>query len=319
MDMSKTTAHSTSALANERPDIHEVTAILSSYSVLEDRLYLEIIAWLSIAWLFAQLQRYIARDLNAGCWYVWDAFGLAFVSLLAQRQKWALACVFTSSFFVWTRLPGRPLDNFRLPSFGTFLKTSAKRCPVNSKTAETVDAQPDCIVCWSSDDMPVLLPCNHFICRDCLTAMRDHQQTHCPMCRHRLFHVNDGIQVAVHKAVTAALAGGLTLKGLRVVLQLWHGQYWDALTSGVTYPLELYCFKLLHLAILTHGVDWWRIGLFRYLLPFPLPETRFGRSAWPAAIFVVFFAVGILATLAEVGELDLIEEKVVHRRPFPEF
>ena len=109
---------------------------------------------------------------------------------------------------------------------------------MNPKIADPADSQSECIVCWSSGDMPAFLPCNHSICRDCLTAMRDRQQTHCPMCRYRLFHINDGIPLAMHKAVAA---------------------------------------------------------------------------------FVFLFVVGILATLQRVGELDLVQEKVVHRKPFPQF
>jgi hypothetical protein len=61
------------------------------------------------------------------------------------------------------------------------------------------------------------------------------------MCRYRLFHVNEGMQVAIHKASAAALAGMLAAKALHFILQLWHGQYWDAFTSNVTYPLESWC------------------------------------------------------------------------------
>ena len=158
--MAETTAHGTT---DEEPYIHEFTAIYGSYHVLGDRLYLYIIALLSVVWLYAQWRRYTTRDLNAGCWYVWDALGLTVTAVLAQQKKWALACVFTASFFLWTRLPGSPFDSFRLPSFGRFLDTSTK---ASSKIAEAVDSQPECIVCWSSDDIPAVLPCNHLICRD---------------------------------------------------------------------------------------------------------------------------------------------------------
>ena len=319
MDMAETTAHGTTGHTNEEPYIHEFTAIYGSYHVLGDRLYLYIVALLSAVWLYAQWRRYTTRDLNAGCWYVWDALGLTVTAVLAQQKKWALACVFTASFFLWTRLPGSPFDSFRLPSFGKFLDTSTKRSTANSKVTEAVDSQPECIVCWSSDDIPAVLPCNHLICRDCLTAMKDRQQTHCPMCRLRLFHVNDGIKVAIHKAAAAALAGRLAAKGIHLVLQLWHGQYWDVFTAGITYPLELCCFHAIHVATQKHGLNWWRGGLFKYLLVIPLPETRFGRSVWPAAVFVLLYAVGILATLEKVGELDLVLDKVVHRRPVPGF
>jgi hypothetical protein len=317
MEMSEeTTALSTTVGIDEEPHIYEFTAIYGSYHILSDRLYLYIVTLLSAVWLFAQWRGHVARDLNAGCWYGWDALGLASVVLLGHKRKWALACVFTSSYFVWTRLPGSPFDSFSLPSFGTFLKASTQ---ANSKVAEAADSQPECIVCWSSDEIPALLPCNHMICSDCLTAMKDRQQTHCPMCRLRLFHVNDGIQVAIHKAAAAALGGKLTAKGIHLILQLWHGQYWEIFTSGITYLLELCCFHALRVATQKHGINWWRVGLFGYLLAIPLPETRFGRSVWPAVVFVLLYVVGILVTLEKVGELDLVMDKVVHRKPLPRF
>ena len=315
MGMSDTTAHGTAGRTDEEPYIHEFTAIYGSYYVLGDRLYLYIIALLSTAWILAQRRRYTTRDLNAGCWYGWDALGLALVTILCQQQRWALACVFTSSFFVWTRLPGSPFDTFQLPSFGKFMGTATK---ANSTiAAAATDSQPDCIVCWSSDEIPAVLPCNHMICRNCLTAMKDRQQTHCPMCRLRLFHANDGMQVAIHKAAVAALAGKLTAKGIHLILQLWHGQYWDAGREGIYYPMELCSFHAVHVATQKHGLNWWRGGLFKYLLGLPLPETRFGRSVWPAVLFVHLYAVSILTSLEKVGELDIVLDKVVHRRPMP--
>ena len=93
MDMAETTAHGTTGHTNEEPYIHEFTAIYGSYHVLGDRLYLYIVALLSAVWLYAQWRRYTTRDLNAGCWYVWDALGLTITAVLSQQQKWALACV----------------------------------------------------------------------------------------------------------------------------------------------------------------------------------------------------------------------------------
>lgn len=320
MDALENTAHSTSASTDEEPPhIYEFTAIYGSYYVLSDRLYLYIITLLSAAWLFAQLSRYVARDLNAGCWYAWDAFGLVMVALVGQKQQWALACIFTASFFVWTRLPSSPFDSLRLRSFNAFLETSTRRSTANSKISEAADSQPDCIVCWSSDETPATLPCNHLICRDCLTSMRDHRQTQCPMCRYQLFHVNEGMQVVIHKASAAALAGMLAAKAPHLVLQLWHGQYWDAFTSSVTYPLESWCFQILRTATLANGLDWWRVGLFGYLLPIPALQVHLGRSAWPAAVFAFLCTAIALSALIDIGELDLVLDKVVHRNPLPEF
>jgi hypothetical protein len=142
MEMSENTAHGTTVGADEQPQMYEFTAIYGSYHILGDRLYLCIIGLLSAAWLSAQWRRHVAQDLNAGCWYGWDALGLVVVALLGQKQKWALACVFTSSYFVWTRLPGSPFDSFRLPSFGAFLDTATK---VNSKIAKAATVSPSAL------------------------------------------------------------------------------------------------------------------------------------------------------------------------------
>jgi hypothetical protein len=312
-------ARSTAESAKDQSHPREITTI-ESFHIIQDRLRLHIITALSLLWLSAQLQRYIARNPNAGCWYGWDALALAAVAFFVQQKQHAIACVFTSAYFVWTRLPGSPFNDLHLPSFNTFLETTSKQraddiADRRGDRAALEDA-PVCLVCWSSDEKPLSLPCSHFMCRECLSTMKDRRQTCCPLCRRPLFHNNDGLRCAVHKAVVAALAARLTTSGIYLLLQLWHGQYWDVAQSAVTYLPQFYCFRVLHIVLQTQDVEWWQFGVFDYLMPLPVPDGRVWRSVWPPVIFTLCFSVGVSGGLRNIENLDLIVERVVHQEPF---
>ena len=314
----RTSAAGNTAEAIQR--LREIVAVETSH-IIQDKLRLYIIAALSLLWLSAQLQRYIARNPNAGCWYGWDALALAAVAFFGQQNRYAAACVFSSAYFVWTRLPGSPFNDSHLPSFGAFLETTSEQHAdgvANLGTADTahkLDA-PACLVCWSSDEKPVALPCNHFMCQECLATMKGRRQTCCPLCRRTLFHNNDGVRCAVHKAVVATFAARLTASGIVLFLQLWHGQYWEVAKSAVIYLPQFYCFRVLHIVLQTQGVEWWQFGIFDYLMPLPLPDGRFWRSVWPPVIFTLLFSVGVSGDLRNIEKLDLIVERVVYREPF---
>ena len=120
----RTSAAGNTAEAIQR--LREIVAVETSH-IIQDKLRLYIIAALSLLWLSAQLQRYIARNPNAGCWYGWDALALPAVAFLCQQKQLAIACIFTSAYFVWTRLPGSPFNDLHLPSFTTFLETTSSQ------------------------------------------------------------------------------------------------------------------------------------------------------------------------------------------------
>jgi hypothetical protein len=298
--------------------LRKIAAVETSH-IIQDKLRLYIIAALSLLWLSAQLQRYIARNLNAGCWYGWDALALAAVACFIQQEQHAIACVFTSAYFVWTRLPGSPFNDLHLPSFNTFLETTSEQHAdgiAARGAANKLEDAPACLVCWSSDERPLSLPCSHFMCRECLSTMKDRRQTCCPFCRLPLFHNNDELRCAVHKAVVAALAARLATSGMYLLLQLWHGKYWEVAQSTVTYLPQFYCFRVLQIVVQTQEVEWWQFGMFDYLMPLPVPDGRFWRSVWPPVIFTLLFSMGVLGGLRNIEKLDLIVERVVHQEPF---
>lgn len=320
--MASTTDHRSSLGTLGEDGIRRITT-MESYRIIETEMYPYILAILSLIWLSAQLPRK-SKHLNAGCWFGWDALGFAVVAYLAQQKRWAVACIFTASFFVWTRLPGSPLNDFRLPSFEVFLKNSLNK-PTSAATAQkpsqatnTTEQQPEpaCIVCWSSDEKPATLPCNHLICHDCLTTMKTRRQTCCPLCRLMLFHNNDSLRCTIHKAAVAAFAARLTINGIYLILQLRHGLYWDVSKSALTYLPQFYCFRALYIVAATQGVEWWQFGLFDYLLPIPLPESRFARSVWPAFIAAILFSFGVFNELQRIRGVDLVVWRVVHDEPF---
>jgi hypothetical protein len=309
-------AQSTAEAIQDPFRLRGIAAVETSH-IIQDKLRLCIIAALSLLWLSAQLQRYIGRNSNAGCWYGWDALALAAVAVLSQQNQYAVACVFTSAYFVWTRLPGSPFNDLHLPSFSAFLEaTSEQREDGIGAAKAALEDAPACLVCWSSDKRPVQLPCNHSMCRECLSTMKGRRQTCCPLCRRPLFHNNDGLRCAVHKAVVAALAARLTASGICFFLQLWQGQYWEVAQSTVTYLPQFYCFRVLLIVLQTQGVEWWQFGMFDYLMPLPVPDGQFWRSVWPPVVFALLFAMGVSGGLRNIEKLDLFVERVVHREPF---
>ena len=317
------TASSTTKSIPEPTRPQELITLQSSY-MLQDEMRVYIVAILSLVWLSAQIRRCIEKDLNADCWYGWDALGLAVMAFLGQQQRWAVACIFSAFFLVWTRLPGSPFNDFHLPSFGAFLETASEPrtdSAVNQEATESAEKTEEtsaCLVCWSSGESTIVLPCKHLICSDCLVTMKDRRQTCCPMCRRLLFHNNDGLRCAIHKAVVATLAARLTANGILYILQLRHGQHWEVFKSAVTYLPQFYCFRILHDVTSTQGVEWWQFGMFDYLMPIPVPEGRFWRSVWPPLVFTVLFIMGVFSNLWKIGKLDLVVERVVHQWPYTE-
>ncbi|KAM0714780.1 hypothetical protein Q7P37_009244 [Cladosporium fusiforme] len=311
-------AHSTAEATGDTLRTGEVITIESSH-IIKDELRLYIIATLSLLWLSAQLQRYIARDPNAGCWYGWDALALVVVAFFSQQKHYAIACVFTSAYFVWTRLPGSPFNDMHLPSFRVFLGMTSEQHaedianPENTNATDSLEDAPTCLVCWSSEDRPVALPCNHLICRECLTTMKGRRQTCCPFCRRPLFHDNDWVRCAIHKAVVATLSAKVTATGIYLFLRLWHRHYWEVAQSAITYLPQFYCFRILHIVLQTQGVEWWQFGMFDYLMPLPVPDGQFWRSVWPPVIFTLLFSMGVSGVLYKIKTLDLIVERVAHQ------
>lgn len=321
------------ALATKGPSGYDQYTKIESYRILETKFYPYILTLLTLIWLTAQYPRY-KRHLNAGCWYGWDAMGVAVVGVLCQRKKWAAACVFTSAFFVWTRLPGSPLgDHLRLPSFGAFLRNAQKQqggetssARKSSRQTEEAEARGDegdeagkedededeatCLVCWSSETPPLQLPCAHLLCADCLTTMSSHRQTCCPLCQHQLYHANTLIPTAIHKLAVSALAARQISNALIHALQLYHGLYWDVLKASITYLPQFHGFWGLYVVTQRKGVEWWQYGLFDYLLPMPwVSETRFARGVWPAVGFAVLFLFNIWGDLRRVAVLELVAQR----------
>jgi hypothetical protein len=322
--VTKITASAARSTANAIEDpfrLRKIVTIDTSY-ILQDKSRFYIIAALTLWWLSTQVRRYTARDLNAGCWYGWDALGMAAVAFFCGRKQLALACIFTPAYFIWTRLPGSLFNDLHLPSFSTFLETTSGQHTNDvaiqgpDDTANVPEDAPACLVCWSSDMRPIALPCNHFMCQECLTTMRTRRQTCCPLCHHPLFHDNSGLRCATHKAVVATLAARLTATGIQHVLQLWHGQYWDVAKSAATDLPQLYCFQALRIVVQTQGVEWWQFGMFDYLMPLPVPDARFWKSVWPPVVFTLLFSVNVYGVLRDIEKLDLMVDRVVHQELF---
>lgn len=236
--------------------------------------------------------------------------------MLGQRQLWAEAVVFTAAFFTWTRLPGSPFDDFWPPSFGALSWGSALHderatpptTPPTTAPRRPQTIRPDRIVCWSSDEMPMLLPCDHPVCRDCLVELRGHEQPYCPLCRRLvLFRINDSYQAAVHETVPSIYAADSAANLVLIILLLWQQLYWNLFLCVGNLALHHLVFpRIMQLNAAAYGVRWWRLGVFRYLLVWPVPNWRFLDSVWVAGVLALVFADSSRVGLGRIGELDVV-------------
>lgn len=56
----------------------------------------------------------------------------------------------------------------------------------NNEDKKITKEDATCPICQDIFDVPILLPCNHRICEDCLMGIVDHANIECPFCRRRL-------------------------------------------------------------------------------------------------------------------------------------
>lgn len=86
----------------------------------------------------------------------------------------------------------------------------------------------ECVVCWTSDENPLRLPCSHLVCSDCLTRLRDSQRSTCPYCSTPLFTLKNNKHL-LHQLAVATSAAHLAICLTEAALKVAHRQYFGAL------------------------------------------------------------------------------------------
>jgi hypothetical protein len=70
--------------------------LISTHDILSHNLYAHVLVVLTLVWLSAQKKRFWNRDLNAGCWWLWDALGAISTISLCESRQWLMACLLTA-------------------------------------------------------------------------------------------------------------------------------------------------------------------------------------------------------------------------------
>jgi len=92
------------------------------------------------------------------------------------------------------------------------------------------EPEKDCIVCWTSDETPLRLPCSHLVCSSCLYRLRDSSRYTCPYCSTALFNLKSNKKALLHQAAVAASAAHLAICLVEAALKIAQRQYFGALS-----------------------------------------------------------------------------------------
>lgn len=230
-----------------------------TFSILNTLLYRHFIAVLVVVWSVV-LRR---KPREHGTKFKW-VDGLAAVLCVASvlRGDMVTAIGVMAGYAAWAMLADRPWNGKGgLPDFETFMKGLEPAGNENTqgsgtheaKTNATIPAaepdaeaeaalltrieanlglpekksQEDCVVCWSSDDSPLRLPCSHLVCFDCLTRLKDANRYTCPFCRRPLYTLATN-KVTLFQLVSATSGAQLVLALILAALRIAHGRYWGA-------------------------------------------------------------------------------------------
>jgi hypothetical protein len=160
------------------------------------------------------------------CGGLLDALGLL-AALTCAHEGWTVTAItLTVAYAVWVK---ESLKYCHLPDFATF-SARLEPSPPAPKVSEE-DEDPSCLVCWSSEDTLLQLPCHedHRVCRDCLPQLSKANQYICPLCRKALFLYRSSIyRSCLWYVASATNVLRITLVLIELALQLHMGYYGTA-------------------------------------------------------------------------------------------
>jgi hypothetical protein len=162
-----------------------------------------------------------------------DSAGMLVVFALVFHNQMVLGIGLSVAYYTWAahlrRLPWRDTaTGGRLPNYENFL---ANLRPVDyaARKQESVEEEQedgDCLVCWSSDEVALELPCkrNHLICPDCLARLHESHRYQCPICRLPLYTMKN-IKTMLLELIIASLGAIFALALIETALAIYKGTY----------------------------------------------------------------------------------------------
>lgn len=86
--------------------------------------------------------------------------------------------------------------------------------------------EEECVICWTSDDTPLRLPCSHLVCEGCLARLRDANRYTCPYCSTTLFKPQKNKNKHLLYQLAVASSGAhLAVVVIEAALKMVHRRY----------------------------------------------------------------------------------------------
>jgi hypothetical protein len=283
-------------------------------------------AFLVLVWTFDIWQRGLLQtNGSARYWRLYGA-GAGLTFALVLRKQWTLALAFAAFALTWSRLPDTQSNaTSSLPSFDKFIKRlpdaghsaakvqtsadpTAAELPTQPAASDTPADEPTCIVCWSSDSLPKILPCTHLICLDCLKNLSSTTQNHCPLCRLPLFTRSNARTITTYRAIASIWNADITIRTLALILQLYKREGWSrGIAFDATWVFWQSAYALWTRKMIVDGFgddgEWWRTPSFARLD---------GGTVWRRPL-VGFVMMGFTLAMKMHEVLGLDEEMVFTR------
>lgn len=141
----------------------------------------------------------------------------------------------------WNLLGGLPgLEEF-VSGLQPASETGGKGPAETSPPEETATLSPeeeqerepnDCLICWSTEDSPLRLPCAHVVCKACLLRLQNASGHKCPLCRLPLFRMNSA-KSHLFQLYIATAAAVSALGFVLALLKAFKGKYYVAAIYAV--------------------------------------------------------------------------------------
>jgi hypothetical protein len=168
---------------------------------------------------------------------VLDGLAISMSFFLVSNARMVAALGLSVAYCRWAALRSdvrwraiRKLPNYReffanlRPVEQTSKQSSTREA--DEREDEPEDEPENCLICWSSDELPQQLPCKgkHLICMECLTRLHAAARNQCPFCRLSLYrdHVP---RTALYEVLVACHGAMTTFDVISVALKIYQGSY----------------------------------------------------------------------------------------------
>lgn len=174
---------------------------------------------------------------------------------------------------------------------GEIATTSSEGKTADEGEENEEQEEPTCLICWSATPPPLLLPCAHTVCRECLSRLKTSLKPSCPLCSRPLFRTQ-APQAYIFQLLIATSGALVALTLTLIGLKIWKAHYISAAMSAITI-LHPWGWKLLWGQGTSREMPIFMTGLRERTLVLAVLVT--GLNLWyvaqqvPEVDFVVFF------------------------------